>query len=764
VVPVAEEVGVAFVRLVPSMRGFGPEAQQAMNDAMRGPAGNAGQEAGGEAGGKFGQAFKGALLGAGLLAGAALIGGVTEALDQSKIVGKLRAQLGATPAEAKKYGEIAGELFAGAIVTDFQQGADTIRAVMSSGLVPAGATNKQIKSIATNAADLANTFDIDLQQAANAAGGMMKNGLAKNGTEAFDLLAAGMTGLGPASEDLVETVSEYGPVFKSAGLSGQTALGLIKQAVQGGWVKDTDKIGDAFKELNLRATEGSKGVTEAFQTLGLDAKQTGDDIAAGGARGEKAMGQVMDQLKKLGPNSQEAKQIVSTLFGGPGEDLGAALFALDIGKASKAMDGAKGSADKLGDGLRDNAGTKVTQFTRSLQQNVVEFLGGTVIPAMDDFRGYVTRSFAGVWAEAGKGSDGTADRIIGFVTVLGRRLGQKIAELAPKAVEGLLGLGGKIADFVTANPEKVFKIGLIAAALILAIVALPILVGAALSAAAALMMIGFAKRLISSLGENIPKWWDAFTGWVGEKASQAGTVFSVVGSAIGRWFSGLWSKYVSGPVGRQWDAWQGSVRALPGRAVSGLSALGSRLAGVASEAGQRFKDAAARKATDFIGFMGRLPGRTVRAVGATGSLLYGKGRSVVTGLWNGISSMGGWLWSKVKNFVSSNVVDAAVSFLDIGSPSKLMARSVGRWIPAGIADGWQQNMGDLTAMSRATATTAASALPAGAAPVRAAAAAAGTTVVIDGRNMPRALEEWLRHNVRIVGGGKTDQWLGQKAG
>ncbi|MDX3555278.1 phage tail tape measure protein [Streptomyces europaeiscabiei] len=760
----AEEVGVAFVRLVPSMRGFGPEAQQAMNDAMQGPARNAGEEAGGEAGGKFGQAFKGALLGAGLLAGAALIGGVTEALDQSKIVGKLRAQLGATPAEAKKYGEIAGELFAGAIVTDFQQGADTIRAVMSSGLVPAGATNKQIKSIATNAADLANTFDIDLQAAANAAGGMMKNGLAKNGTEAFDLLAAGMTGLGPASEDLVETVSEYGPVFKSAGLSGQTALGLIKQAVQGGWVKDTDKIGDAFKELNLRATEGSKGVTEAFKTLGLDAKQTGDDIAAGGARGEKAMGQVMDQLKKLGPNSQEAKQIVSTLFGGPGEDLGAALFALDIGKASKAMDGAKGSADKLGDGLRDNAGTKVTQFTRSLQQNVVEFLGGTVIPAMDDFRGYVTRSFAGVWAEAGKGSDGTADRIIGFVTVLGQRLGQKIVELAPKAVEGLLGLGGKIADFVTANPGKVFKIAAIAAALTIAIVALPLLVGAALSAAAALMMIGFAKRLISFLGENIPKWWDAFTGWVGEKASQAGTMFSVLGSAIGRWFSGLWSKYVSGPVSRQWTSFIGTVQALPGRAVGALAALGSSLATTSSRAWQRFKDSAARKAVDFIAWVGGMPGRITRGIGSLGSLLYNKGQDVVRGLWNGIKSMGGWLRDTLTGWAKDIIPGPVAKALGIGSPSKVMAKAVGRWLPPGIAEGWKANLGDLTAMGAATATAATSALPAGAAPVRAAAAAAGTTVVIDGRNMPRALEEWLRHNVRTIGGGSTDKWLGQGAG
>ena len=55
----------------------------------------------------------------------------------------------------------------------------------------------------------------------------------------------------------------------------------------------------------------------------------------------------------------------------------------------------------------------------------------------------------------------------------------------------------------------------------------------------------------------------------------------------------------------------------------------------------------------------------------------------------------------------SSVVDAAVgagkailsgvmSFFKIGSPSRLMAEEVGRWIPAGIAEGIQANMGVLT--------------------------------------------------------------------
>ncbi|MCZ9338461.1 hypothetical protein NGM37_11805, partial [Streptomyces sp. TRM76130] len=68
-------------------------------------------------------------------------------------------------------------------------------------------------------------------------------------------------------------------------------------------------------------------------SLGLDATQVMNDMAAGGKRGEEAMDLVLDALRELGPDTATAKQAVQDLFGGPGEDLGAALFALDVDKA-----------------------------------------------------------------------------------------------------------------------------------------------------------------------------------------------------------------------------------------------------------------------------------------------------------------------------------------------------------------------------------------------------------------------------------------------
>ena len=465
-------------------------------------------------------------------------------------------------------------------------------------------------------------------------------------------------------EDLLETFTEYGPVFKSAGLSGQTAMGLIRQAVSKGWGKDTDKIGDAFKELNLRVTSGAKSSSDALKSLGLDAQQLADDMSAGGTRGEEAMDTVLDAIRKVGPDSQTAKVAVQDLFGGPGEDLGAALFALDVDKASESMGGATGSADKLGNAMRDNAGTKVTQFQRRIQQGVVDFLGTKVIPGMETFRKYVGTTFAGVWEEAGKNGDKGADRIAGVALLIGRKLVEKVAEAAPKVVSAVAGLGGRIADYVMQNPVQVFKIAAIAGAVLTALAALPALVAAGIGAVAISLMVGFVGRLISATKTNVPKWWNSFTGWISQKASTAGTFMAVLGTAIGRWFGGLWSRYVSGPVSRLWSYWLTSVRGLPGRTATALAMLAVRLAAVAGSAWQRFKDASARKAGEIIAYVRGIPGRARNALGNLGGYLYRAGLSLISGFISGIRAK----ISDVRNAASS-VLSAARDYFPF-SPAK----------------------------------------------------------------------------------------------
>ena len=70
------------------------------------------------------------------------------------------------------------------------------------------------------------------------------------------------------------------------------------------------------------------------------------------------------------------------------------------------------------------------------------------------------------------------------------------------------------------------------------------------------------------------------------------------------------------------------------------------------------------------------------------------GSQLVNGIKEGISSA----WDSFTSWMSGlldSFVDGILSFFGIQSPSKLMADEVGKWIPAGIAEGIEQGMGVL---------------------------------------------------------------------
>lgn len=62
------------------------------------------------------------------------------------------------------------------------------------------------------------------------------------------------------------------------------------------------------------------------------------------------------------------------------------------------------------------------------------------------------------------------------------------------------------------------------------------------------------------------------------------------------------------------------------------------------------------------------------------------GRNLVKGLWNGIVTQSAWLAGKLAGW-AKDVTDKVRASFVIGSPSKLFAREVGRFIPQGIAVG-----------------------------------------------------------------------------
>ena len=718
------------------------------------------EQGGATAGAGFGETLKAGVAAAMVGVGVIVAAGFAEALEQSRLSSKLAAQLGVGPAEAAELAKVSASVYENA----WGDSVETVNTAIRGVYQNIGDTSQAeggLEGLTTKALALAETFDQEVGPTTAAVGQLMKTGLAKDADEAFDIITAGMQRGANRSDDFLDTLIGGADNLKTFGFTGQQATGLIVQGMEAG-AESADSVIGLFEELVGNVSAGGDDLAQTFTDLKLDAGQMTTALTSGGPAANKALDQLLDSIRNLkDPIKQDA--IVAALFGEEGAAMQNTLMAIDPSHAVQALGEVEGATEKVAKTMSESPAHAMESFKRGMQQNLVDFLGGTVIPGIIDFKGRFQDAFGSIWDEAGEGGAEGVDRIVGFFQILGQKLVEKAIEFAPKAVEALNGFGQKMAEYAMANPVQVFKIAAIAGALVMALVALPLLVATAIGATAFLVVGGFVAKLVTATGEKLPEWWDSFTGWVSDKAGEAGQTFHTLGAAIALWFSGLWSRYVSGPVGRQWDAWTGSVQALPGRAVTALASLGMRLAGAAGTGWQRFKTASVNKAVDFIAWVGRLPGRTVAAVGNLGSLLYGKGRDVVTGLWSGISSLGGWLWSQVRNFVSSNIVDAASSFLNIGSPSKLMADEIGHWLPPGIAEGAEANRGVLDDTMRglvdpALAMPGASSFGARASAATAASAAqVNVRVVLDGQ---QAIVRLFREIVADVGGGNVQKTFG----
>jgi hypothetical protein len=384
-------VGYATLQVIPSVRGISDELRR----QLVGPAADAGQDAGEGAGGGFRDAFTGALAALGVAEIASKIGeqfteAFNQAMEQSSIPGTLKAQLGATTRDAARYGKVAGQLYSKGIVEDVAAGAEAVRATVQGGLLPTGATTKQIRTLSAEMADFATTFGTDLNLQSQAVAAQLKNGLAPNAQAALDVLTVGMQKLGPNAEDLLETFQEYPVQLRKLGLDSKTALGLFRQGIQGG-ARDTDIIADSLKEFSIRSIDMSAGSQAAYKALGLDAGKMSLQIAKGGKGASDGLQLVLDKLRGIKDPVKQA-QVATGLFGTQAEDTGKALLALDPSKAKKTFGDVSGAAKQLGKDLHSGPAHEITVFQRGLRQAVVNVIGGQVLPVLARVGGTLNRT------------------------------------------------------------------------------------------------------------------------------------------------------------------------------------------------------------------------------------------------------------------------------------------------------------------------------------------------------------------------------------
>lgn len=137
--------------------------------------------------------------------------------------------------------------------------------------------------------------------------------------EAYNIIAVGAQNGADQNGDLLDTLNEYSVQYAALGLSADQFVGGLISGAEAG-VFSIDKVGDAVKEFNIRAKDGSKSTVGAFQTLGLNADEMMSKFAQGGDTAQEAFFEVIKALDKM-EDPIEKNAAAVALFGTQYEDL-----------------------------------------------------------------------------------------------------------------------------------------------------------------------------------------------------------------------------------------------------------------------------------------------------------------------------------------------------------------------------------------------------------------------------------------------------------
>jgi hypothetical protein len=385
---VSVELATAFVNLQSSTRGLGKQITKEF-----GPLQPAASKAGDEASEGFSERFKGGLKKSmavvGAVGGAIAAKGFLDATSKEAGSDLLAARIGLSPEESARIGKIAGGLYGNAYGEDLGQVNDAIDGIKVNIGDLGKFSNAELTGMGAKALDLSKIMDEDVGRVTRGVGQLMRNGLAKDGTEAFDLITAASQKLPKEMRgELLDTIEEYSADFSSLGITGPQAMGALSASVKAG-ARNTDLAADALRELSIRGIDGTKATAAGFTALGLDADVMAQKLAAGGPSAQKATSEIIQALSGMSdPIAQEAAGVA--LFGTRYEELGPkAIAALD--PATAGLTDYEGAAKKAGDTLNDNTASSVEGFKRKASE-MASNLAAKAIPHLEK----LGRGFAGL--------------------------------------------------------------------------------------------------------------------------------------------------------------------------------------------------------------------------------------------------------------------------------------------------------------------------------------------------------------------------------
>lgn len=577
---------------------------------------------------------------AGLGLGALIGKGISENLDIKAGNAKLQGQLGLTKDIASKAGSISGQVYGDNFGGSLDDVNEAVRAV-GTNLVDLGTTSPaQVKKLTESALGLADTFNVDVNEATRQASSLVKNGLAPDFQSAFDVITKGyQSGLNVAG-DFGDTITEYSPQFHKLGIDGPMALQLLSNGLKAG-ARDTDTIADAFKEFSLRSIDGSALTAQGFKAAGLDAKTMAAEIAKGGPAAQKATMTTLQALLKI-KDPVKQNQAGVALFGTQWEDTLRQILPAVAG-TKQGMEGVKGSTDRMNAAVAAGA-NPVDVMKRRMEgwltsaTNLPGPLGQTSAAAAA--MGSQSLLAAGALVQIGPAAGkivGPVGSAAGAVTSGGARM---VASAASTSASMIAASAVQIGRWIAQAAVATASAAAMAAAWLFSIWPIALIIAAVIGLTVLIIKNwGTIKAVTISVFNAV--WgflksvWSNITGWISNTVSSISARVSGAWNSIRSFTSSVWNSITS------------FVSSIPGRMLSFF--LHWTLAGVIISHFGSIKSGVVGKVNDLLGFVQSIPGRILRGLGNIGSLLWSAGSSIIQGLIDGITSK----ISNIKSTLSS---------------------------------------------------------------------------------------------------------------
>lgn len=326
----AERAGHAAEALAEA-NGRATEATQELSDATEQASEEA--EGAGDKGTDAIGAVAGALAGAGITAKVMEIAGAVYELagSFSEAEKTIVSATGATGRELDEFMSSSLDVYASSSAENLNE----VAAGMMNVKTATGLTGDALEEATDAALVLNNVLGYEVSESSRTAGALMKN-FGVSAQEAYNLIAIGAQNGADKNGDLLDVLNEYSAQYSALGLSAEEFVSSLVDGADAG-VFSVDKVGDAVKEFNIRAKDGSDTTAEAFELLGMNADMMSEKFAAGGDTARTAFFEVVNALESMDdPMAKNAAAV--GLFGTQYEDLEATVLPVLSGIEGGTLD------------------------------------------------------------------------------------------------------------------------------------------------------------------------------------------------------------------------------------------------------------------------------------------------------------------------------------------------------------------------------------------------------------------------------------------